>query len=417
MIYNQGFNLEFSDLSFFAFSKYEIKEDANKKKKFNSKCYSTCVGWYRNSDKTKWGCYQAFKLNENPDEITFFNSNFYEDGSAVIAVEPEEKNTPYDNITINNIFQVQSTNNTNNEKHDTIKQSFNNEKIPENFPSKNFNNKNNLETKINLSDEHKNTFYNSKADSESNDLDHKIFFSGTEDDLAKSFNQGYLNTQNPIGGFKKGIKRKIKIRKAINSKHTNDLFTNFVQLKNKKLFKNLNLQTNFHNLEIYLEQLNKVPKSWEASVYPNFSQMTVKELNKFAGRTKSAYKQRNKKDKKNKDFIKDDLSNFPKNFDWKKLIRPAGSQGYCGSCYAYATIRMLEARLKFKYNHEVQLSVQHPVDCSIYNQGCEGGFPFLVLKFADEFELLPEHCKPYTVYYHKKFIIFINFKLYYLFFS
>jgi hypothetical protein len=54
---------------------------------------------------------------------------------------------------------------------------------------------------------------------------------------------------------------------------------------------------------------------------------------------------------------------------------------------------MAEARLKLFYNHLVELSVEHVLDCSYYNQGCDGGYAILVMKFANEFELIPESCK------------------------
>src|SRR5690606_26555455 len=92
----------------------------------------------------------------------------------------------------------------------------------------------------------------------------------------------------------------------------------------------------------------------------------------------------------------EDVSDLPTNFNWKHILKPAASQGNCGSCYVYSTMKMLEARLKIKYNHDVDLSVQHALDCSYYNQGCSGGYPYLVMKYSHEFELIPEHCKPYS---------------------
>jgi len=167
--------------------------------------------------------------------------------------------------------------------------------------------------------------------------------------------------------------------------------------------------TNLH--DIYVKQLNQIEKSSTAAVHPNFSQMSLTELNLFAGRNKYIYYPRIKDidDKGEREINsekEEDLSIFLKNFDWMSLLRHAGSQGLCGSCYAYTTIRIIEARLTLHYKHEVKLSVQHPMDCSIYNQGCEGGYPFLVTKFADESELLPEKCKPYLV---KLIILFIYF--------
>ena len=56
---------------------------------------------------------------------------------------------------------------------------------------------------------------------------------------------------------------------------------------------------------------------------------------------------------------------------------------------------MISARLKKKYNEHVTLSIQHSIDCNMYNQGCDGGYPFLVEKFAKEHELVPESCNKY----------------------
>lgn len=81
-------------------------------------------------------------------------------------------------------------------------------------------------------------------------------------------------------------------------------------------------------------------------------------------------------------------------------VPPARQQGDCGSCYIMATIAMIETRLRIKYksfkDSNMRLSVQHPLDCSYYNQGCDGGFPFLVEKFASEFELVRESCSRYN---------------------
>jgi cathepsin C len=147
-------------------------------------------------------------------------------------------------------------------------------------------------------------------------------------------------------------------------------------------------------------------KTWQAEFYPQFMNMTIKELNQFVGINRLS----DLSDKSIKNnfgeifrFKKDDgkeqhklsIEQLPTNFDWKKHLKPTESQGGCGSCYAYAAMRMLEARIKIKYNDDVKLSVQHNLDCSYYNQGCKGGYSYLVLKFAKDFELVPESCHPY----------------------
>jgi cathepsin C len=63
---------------------------------------------------------------------------------------------------------------------------------------------------------------------------------------------------------------------------------------------------------------------------------------------------------------------------------------------------MLEARIRKNYPEVVKkyfpnpidltLSLSHILKCSYYNQGCDGGYAYLVLKFLNEFELLHEKC-------------------------
>lgn len=73
-------------------------------------------------------------------------------------------------------------------------------------------------------------------------------------------------------------------------------------------------------------------------------------------------------------------------------------QGGCGSCYAVATTDMLNMRRRIRTKGRDQrlLSQQNVVSCSTYNQGCKGGYPFLVGKHAHDFGLLDSECQPYT---------------------
>jgi len=63
-----------------------------------------------------------------------------------------------------------------------------------------------------------------------------------------------------------------------------------------------------------------------------------------------------------------------------------------------ATISALEARyrVKSKLAFRPILSPQDVVSCSFYNQGCEGGYPFLVAKHGSEFGMVEAECHPYT---------------------
>lgn len=146
--------------------------------------------------------------------------------------------------------------------------------------------------------------------------------------------------------------------------------------------------------EYLVNTINQVPnKLWHASVHSKFQDKTLEQLNQFAGRKKLGLGQR---PSLRSSFIEtSDVTDLPKEFSWKDYLSPMREQGSCGSCYVFATLEMLEARMRIKYQKDVTLSPQHILDCSYYNQGCDGGYPFLVGKFANEFELVPEDCSPY----------------------
>lgn len=93
---------------------------------------------------------------------------------------------------------------------------------------------------------------------------------------------------------------------------------------------------------------------------------------------------------------------MPESFDWRDVngenyVSPVRNQGSCGSCYAFATLSMLESRLRIATNNTEKkvLSPQQIIDCSKYSQGCEGGFAFLVSKYGQDFGIVEENCYSY----------------------
>merc|ERR1719265_1587649 len=97
------------------------------------------------------------------------------------------------------------------------------------------------------------------------------------------------------------------------------------------------------------------------------------------------------------------ISNLPKSWDWRNVDgqnydSPFKYQGFCGSCYSMATVQMLETRVRIATKNKQRpiLSTQDPVSCSRYNQGCDGGYPYLVAKYAQNFGLVTEECMPYS---------------------
>jgi cathepsin C len=101
-------------------------------------------------------------------------------------------------------------------------------------------------------------------------------------------------------------------------------------------------------------------------------------------------------------------------FDWREQLggqwnTPVMDQGGCGSCYAIAMTYVLQARANIMRLRELKkrgvaetdfpepevLSPHSVLSCSYYNQGCDGGYPYLVAKHATDFGVPTESCQPY----------------------
>jgi cathepsin C len=159
-----------------------------------------------------------------------------------------------------------------------------------------------------------------------------------------------------------------------------------------------------------IEEINNDPtRGWTAKAYDHFTKLTVAEMRKLLGTTKYA---------KNGGFpepisflgmeekakvTEEDLAEFPKHFDWRtedggNYMTEVISQGSCGSCYAIAATDMISIRLRImtKGKDQTKVSAQNVVSCSDYNQGCEGGYPFLVGKFGRDIGYVPEYCQTYS---------------------
>jgi len=93
---------------------------------------------------------------------------------------------------------------------------------------------------------------------------------------------------------------------------------------------------------------------------------------------------------------------LPKSLDWSNVngvnyLEPVMDQSDCGSCYAASSVRMLTARHKIRINDTTALpwSINFPLQCSEYNQGCKGGYGFLLSKWSEDVGLLPATCMRY----------------------
>ncbi|KAF4747773.1 hypothetical protein FOZ62_011840, partial [Perkinsus olseni] len=169
---------------------------------------------------------------------------------------------------------------------------------------------------------------------------------------------------------------------------------------------------------------NRPGTTWKATVYPRFIGKTLRELNRMSGlRRKSipedtlpAYLTRIERLRKRRrdraalhrtSFLDLELltaeHSLPESIDWRNVsgenyIEPVINQGSCGSCYAIATMRMLSARHKIKTRNltAIPWSISFPLYCGEYNQGCDGGYAFLMSKWSSDVGLLPDTCAGYT---------------------
>uniref|UniRef100_A0A8C4XDH9 Cathepsin L1-like n=1 Tax=Erpetoichthys calabaricus TaxID=27687 RepID=A0A8C4XDH9_ERPCA len=75
---------------------------------------------------------------------------------------------------------------------------------------------------------------------------------------------------------------------------------------------------------------------------------------------------------------------LPTSIDWieKGYVTKVSSQGDCGSCWAFSAVGALEGLIKKKINILVKLSAQQLVDCSLLNNGCQGGTVTDAFKYA-----------------------------------
>ena len=91
---------------------------------------------------------------------------------------------------------------------------------------------------------------------------------------------------------------------------------------------------------------------------------------------------------------------LPASFDWNDLnmVSPVKNQLNCGSCYAFASVGMFEARARVQTNNHWQplFSEQEITSCSDYSQGCRGGFPYLISKYGQDFGIVDESCYEYN---------------------
>lgn len=154
-----------------------------------------------------------------------------------------------------------------------------------------------------------------------------------------------------------------------------------------------------------VKAINDLGLSWTAAEYPEFEGKRFHEMRSLLGSAKlqpAAIAN-----------IQEDLAvsaaGLPHSFDWRDVngvnyLNEASNQGACGSCFAVSSADMIQTRLAIKTKNQLRkrLSVQDILECDVYAQACDGGFPYLVAKFASDFGIGSESDKPYAPHNLKK---------------
>jgi cathepsin L len=103
-------------------------------------------------------------------------------------------------------------------------------------------------------------------------------------------------------------------------------------------------------------------------------------------------------------FVIDDPSDLPESVDWRShgVVTPVKSQGFCGSCWAFASTTVLESHLALETGVLYTLAVQELVSCVDNPRscggdgGCSGATGYLAMDFVASSGIQEEWQMGYT---------------------
>lgn len=359
MIYDEGFEVALSDQVFFAFSKFDFVQDPTKGKTNISHCDATEVGWYHDKSRTQWGCYVGKKVGGGSDS------------TAVAAAAPGTRKRSKPTLDLN--LDSWTTN-------QQIDPSYDDDDYSKQFMS---------ETDA------KNEAVAAPADSASQDVTAPA--APAQDSAAQDFHiQGVSDA-------------------SLASLHKWMSTTSVLDAPDADAYKpagdfNQPLNQEWH--ENVVQGLNLLQLGWHAEAYSRYNGMTGKQMLKSAGIQRKIMK--NARATMAPAFLGLTSSHRtksaalahvaePESLDWRSkdgenFLDDVITQGDCGSCYGISTVRMLSARNRVRSGNpsEPAFSINFPLYCAEYNQGCDGGYGFLQTKWSEDVGLVPEMCAPYT---------------------
>lgn len=190
-----------------------------------------------------------------------------------------------------------------------------------------------------------------------------------------------------------------------------------IKIESTKL---MNQNAHFRKNEKFISQVNQASQGmWTAKHYKQHEKYTLAEMNLRSGtsKAKKSYPTHVSIDEKvekamkiHKNIMqksKNDRVYLPENLDWRNhdgqnFVSPVGDQQSCGSCYSFGSMGMMEGRVRVMTNNTEQpiFSEQEIITCGkdkTYNQGCNGGFAYLIAgKYMESFGVVDSTCVPYN---------------------
>jgi len=361
MIYDEGFEVAVGSEVFFAFSKFSFT-DADRKNNV-SHCGETQIGWYRDTLRSRWGCYVGKKVGVvSADVVAPPAAELV--AKAKVSDDEATPSAPQAKVSQGPKMALESFGSelTTVDEPEAIAVSTHVA-----LPQTEAVNKNMLSSWLDSSDE----MALKPDESAPVDLDAQKGEEDTDDLFATP--PEYKPWVPSSAGFDKPMEGNWQqsVAKALN----------FLQL------------------------------GWTAHAYQRFTGKSPHQLNRYAGvrHTHGRIQEHAKNSKESfTSFLgmarKVRHASFEdKDFDWRKKsgknwLTPVVSQGDCGSCYTIATVHMLTARNRIRSGStsEPSFSASFPLYCSEYNQGCDGGYGFLQTKWSEDVGLVPESCLPFS---------------------
>lgn len=434
MIYDEGFEMTIGDQVFFSFSKY-IKEgkfspsntDTEETIGYRSMCDKTFIGWYNNQKTNEnWGCFWGEKIQKK----------------KLSQIDLKK-------IDYNNIFKFSKLPILENSDSEFNSSSINN--LQNNFIKKNKPEKDDIFTLLNDASTNKpnlKTFKNSENNT--NNLNKNKLLKESKFQPNKKLLNGpvKLSTENSYTEFVKslgwGNTDSGNSSAQSNIPHLDIYFLNKMSDGSNSVIDSgpPGASNNFLEMEAttkifkpdmqYVSKIND-PKNgymWQAKVYDDFVGKSYNQMRNLLGNVNFFKTVSQEIDNEEEDINKSQLleleiklqdkneeslsessrskskshfDNLPETFDWRNIDGtnyegPIRKQGECGSCYAIAAVSVLETRIRIKSNNRLKpiLSPSSVISCSRYNQGCAGGYPYLVGKHGKEFGFVEENCQPYS---------------------